>query len=173
MSDEKKEGLTAAVALMMAETGQTQGRAQAMAALRGEQLALLPSGIAIEDAGADDEAAKRSGPGRPPGSRNRSTNDWVDFIAARYRSPLLFLAEAYSRPAAQLAIELDCSRQKAFELQLDAAKNLAPYMHQKQPLAVAISADGEITLMLVQPKAAAAQPGDHAILIENETEEKQ
>jgi hypothetical protein len=174
MAEDRKEGLAAAVALLMPETGQTQGRAEALAALRGEQLALLPSPIAIEDAGADEDGARRAGPGRPPGSRNRSTNEWVDFIAARYRSPLLFLAEAYTRPAQQLAAELGCDRVEAFKLQVKAAETLAPYMHQKQPLAVAISTEGEVTLMLVQPAPAApAQPGDRAILIENETEGKQ
>lgn len=167
MAEDRKEGLAAAVDALMGQTGQTQGRAEALAAMRAEQLALLPSPVAIEDAAAGDEQAQRRGPGRPAGSRNRSTNDWVDFIAARYRSPLLFLAETFTRPAAQLAAELGCDRLEAFKLQVTAAKELAPYMHQKQPVAVAISAEGEVTLHLVMPRPAApTQPGDGAILIE-------
>lgn len=54
------------------------------------------------------EAKGTSGPkgGRPKGSRNRSTEEWRQFILSKYRSPLVFLAETWSRTPAQLAAEL-------------------------------------------------------------------
>lgn len=160
MAEDAKEGLAAAVDLLM---GQTQAGTGARAA---EQLALLPSASAVEDASADDEAAERSGPGRPPGSRNKRTQDWVDFIGARYRSPLLFLAETFTRPVELLARELGTTKLEAFKLQVDAAKNLAPFVHQKQPLAVQVSASGEVLLTIVAPGVSA--PGDGAKLLEAE-----
>ncbi|CAN1721982.1 conserved protein of unknown function [Hyphomicrobium sp. 1Nfss2.1] len=54
------------------------------------------------------EAKGTSGPkgGRPKGARNRSTEEWRSFILSKYRSPLVFLAEMWSRTPAQLAAEL-------------------------------------------------------------------
>lgn len=130
------------------------------AARAAEQLALLPTPAAVE------EAREPRGPGRPPGARNRSTSEWVDYIANRYRDPRLFLAEAYSRPAEGLARELGCTRLEAFQLQVKAAEGLLPYMAQKQPAAIQISAAGEISLVLVAPQATLEASGDTAIVIE-------
>jgi len=54
------------------------------------------------------EAKGTSGPkgGRPKGARNRSTEEWRSFVLSKYRSPLVFLAEMWSRTPAQLAAEL-------------------------------------------------------------------
>lgn len=46
----------------------------------------------------------RRGPGRPKGARNRSTKEMVDFILARYRHPLLGLADIVATPPDQLAL---------------------------------------------------------------------
>jgi hypothetical protein len=178
MSDDRKEGLGAAVRIILDKTGLTQPEAAAAtAAMRAEQLALIPSEAAIADATGTDDQAQRSGPGRPPGSRNRRTEEWVDFISSRYRSPLLFLAETFTRPVAQLASELGTDRLEAFKIQVAAAKELAPYLHQKQPLAVAVKADGEVQLVIAAPAAAPiAAPGDGAVVINGEAteiEEKQ
>lgn len=115
---------------------------------RAEQLALLPTPVAIEDATAAEEAAQRRGPGRPVGSKNKRTADWIDFILGRYRSPLLFLAETYSRPVEDLARELGCKPKEAFEIQVAAARDLAPYVHQKQPMAVEVSSQGLVQLVI-------------------------
>lgn len=79
-----------------------------------------------------------SGPkgGRPAGARNRRTQEWVDFILRQYRSPLMVLAETYSRPVEELAHLLGCDRLEAFKAQQAAAIALAPYLHQRQPMAV-------------------------------------
>lgn len=163
MSDDRKEGLAAAVEAILAKTPETQ--AGALRVLRAEQLALIPSAaeLALHE---DPESAERAGPGRPPGSRNRRTDEWVRFISARYRDPRLFLAEAFNRPAAELAAELGCDRLEAFKLQLVAAKELAPFMAQKQPIAVQVQQNGEVRLTLVAPeRRPIPQPGDGAKVI--------
>jgi len=88
------------------------------------------------------------GPGRPKGSRNKRTDEWVDYLLRGRRPPLLVLAETYSRPVDQLAKELSITKGEAFKLQLLAAKELAPYVHQKQPLAVQVDARGVVTLVI-------------------------
>lgn len=161
--DGKKLGLKTAVA---------RTHDAAVSIMEGEQLALLPTDAAagmIADQSAEGDAAQRRGPGRPPGSRNRRTEEWTDFILGNYRSPLLFLAETYTRPAAVLAAELNCKMQDAFKMQVAAAEALAPFVHQKQPVAVQVDASGIVTLVLEAGGIgqAAGQAGDDAIVIEH------
>lgn len=119
---------------------------------RGEQLPLLPAVQEDDPAGEAGEVRDlveaRRGPGRPPGSRNRSTEEWRTYILSRYRSPLVMLAETYSRPIAVLAAELNTSLLEAFRLQLAAAKELAPYVHQRLPQAIEVEGKALPTIIL-------------------------
>jgi hypothetical protein len=114
----------------------------------GEQLPLLPAALAEATAAEAAGEVARRGPGRPPGARNRRTDEWVDYLLGRYRSPLVVLAETYSRPVEVLAAELGCTREDAFKIQIEAASRLAPYLHQKQPLAVNVNAQGVVQLVI-------------------------
>lgn len=133
-------------------TDRTQGMTAAMDGAeigeppveRAEQLPLLPSDQVAKlptDRAARREAlrAPRSGPGRPPGARNKSTAAWRDYLLGRYPSPLVALAEAYTRPARDLAEELGCKPVEAFQVQMRAAAELAPYLHGKMPVEVQVS----------------------------------
>lgn len=163
-----KSGIKAAVDELTADDVQ--------AFKREEQLSLLPTPSAVEDAGADDETAERAGPGRPAGSRNKRTTEWTDYILSRHRSPLLFLAETYTRPVEDLARELGCKLEEAFKHQITAAKELAPYVHQKQPVALQVDQHNVVQLVVEAPR-----PGDQAalpaeaglVVIEGEIVEKQ
>lgn len=146
MAGDPGDGLRAAVELAL------DAAAEPVAA---EQLPLLPA----EDLAAlpDDEMQRRRqlaaprGPGRPKGSSNRKTLAMRDWILSRYRSPLEVLAETYSRPVADLALELGCSRIEAFDRQQRAAIELAPYLHGKAPVEVHLS--GALpTLMMADPR---------------------
>lgn len=91
------------------------------------------------------EAAPR-GRGRPPGSRNRSTEEWSRFLLTRYRSPLIGMAEIAQASPLELQRELGgapvkgepggCSLVDALRLIMQAQQALAPYLHQKQPTAI-------------------------------------
>ena len=159
-NEARKLGLRAAIA----ELGE-----EALLEAFEEQLSLLPS-KATQDMLADDKRAERRGPGRPAGSKNKSTDDWVRFISHNYRSPLLFLADSYTRPLAVLAAELGCDLLDAFKIQVAAAKELAPYLHQKQPVAVQIDASGVISLIIETGAPALADPqlGGGALVIDAE-----
>lgn len=148
----KKVGLGAAVEILLAETVEERA---------AEQLALLP--VPGDGVGGDEKASERAGKGRPAGSRNKSTMEMVAFIRARYPNPLIFLAQTYSRPVDQLAQELGCKKKEAFDLMVTAAKNLAPYMEQKQPVAVEITDKGVVQLVIVRGVAGGGLVGADGI----------
>lgn len=114
-----------------------------------EQLALLPLADAerVADAGGVLPAERR-GPGRRPGSRNRSTEAWRTLILGRYRSPLEVLAETWSRPVEALSAELGCTRLEAFRVQQAAAEAALPYLHSKAPTELAVSGQGLVPLVI-------------------------
>ena len=150
MSDDAKEGLQAAVEAI------DQGEPPAASE---EQIEIFPP-IALKPAAAPGEApAIDRGPGRPKGARNKRTEQWVEYIEGRYRSPLIFLAETYSRTVEELAAELCCKREDAFKLQLQAAKELAPYLHQKLPIAVDVKGASAGVLLIGE-----LTPGSQAAL---------
>lgn len=101
----------------------------------------------------DEAVDLRRGRGRPPGSRNKSTKEWTAYILSRYRSPLIALANLSQANPADLARELECDQVEALRLIISAAVNLAPYLHQKQPLAVQGSATALFTVMINAPEA--------------------
>lgn len=147
--DGKKLGLAAAVAATGAEAPPVE-RAEQLPLLPAAELDGLPVGQAERTAVL---RAPRSGPGRPPGARNRSTQAWRDYLLSKYRSPLEVLAETYSRSAQDLAAELNCKPAEAFAIQVKAAAELAPYLHGKMPVEVAVS--GALPMLhLVAPEDA-------------------
>lgn len=131
-----------------------------------EQLALLPlSSPGTEPRAPDATAQKRRGRGRPPGAKNKRTEEWTEYLLTQYQSPLITLAETYSRPVEDLATELGCKREEAFKLQLSAAKELARYVHQAQPQAIQVEGKGELrmTLGVSQEFVDMVQQNDRAI----------
>lgn len=80
------------------------------------------------------------GPGRPPGSPNRSTLQLQRLLMARgYRDPAEFLAATMTMDVGELASALSCKKVEAMAHQLRAASELMPYFHQKMPVAVEVS----------------------------------
>lgn len=146
--DPTRPGLTAAAEAVLPEALEAPIEAEA------EQLGLLPLSPARNDAG---QAVNRHG--RPVGSRAKRTEAWVDFLLSRYRSPLVGMAELYSRPVAELAKELACSTHEAMQLQLNAMRDLAPYLHQRLPQALQVQVESAIPLVLAVMPAGAHAAG--------------
>lgn len=102
------------------------------------------------------------GPGRPPGRANNRTIAWQKLILSKYRSPLIGLVETYSRPVEDLARQLRCTLLEAYDLQLKAMGDAAPYLHSKMPVEVHV--EGELPrVYLVDPKAWLALHGAQEI----------
>lgn len=141
MGSEAEKGLSAALDTLT--VGDVPG------ADDGEQGELLPLPLTPAAEIAEARGAKR--PGRPPGAKNRRTEDWANYILARYASPLLFMAETYSRSVHELAGELGCERDDALKIQLACADKLAPYIHSKMPIAVETDAKSAGVLLILAP----------------------
>lgn len=169
---ERKLGLHAAV-----EAATAAARDAAPAPI-GEQMPLLPLSVkgALDEAENSVPTSRGAGggrPGRPPGARNKRTQEWVDYLLSRYRSPLIALAELYSRPVQELAGELGLKHPnfdqlvELLRLQVFAAKELAPYLHQKQPMAVQVDQRGVVQLVLEGgPAPAMPAPGGEGVVLE-------
>lgn len=128
--------------------------------LDAEQVELFRDHAPGRDAAVAVEVARRTGPGRRPGSLNRRNQRLRDFILARYRHPAIELAETYSRPVEVLAAELGCTAIEAKKLQQDAAAELLPYLEQKLA-AVSVKVETEdVVLVMGGPGATPAELKD-------------
>lgn len=142
-----KEGLASALDLTLgaASTDAAPGAATA------EQLPLLPADPAGQSVevltGTGDPSAPR-GPGRPAGSKNRRTEEWIDFyFESGLPDPMLFLGRMLAKPVKVLAAELSCKVKEAGERQQAAAIALLPYIHQKLPQAIEL--DKGVTILQI------------------------
>lgn len=151
MSDELdsgKTGLKTAIAELHDPSAPVPGASNA------EQLPLLP--LPFDKQIAEKNLLPR-GAGRPPGAKNKNTEQWRDYLLARYASPLEGLAQTMSLPIEDICKMLSCTKLEAFKLQIMAMKELAPYVHQKMPLAIEAGEGGLINLVMnVLPRSAAA-----------------
>ena len=80
------------------------------------------------------------GPGRPPGSMNRSTAQWAAYLKTAYGSPLEEPARMCGMSIPDLARELGCARAEAAEFQLRCMEFVSSYTHAEMPRAVAVDA---------------------------------
>lgn len=107
-----------------------------------------------------DEQAKPRGatgkPGRPPGARNKSTEEWKNLFLSKYRSPMMAAGELYSRPVEQLAADLGLrwdgldfdQKFRLLQFQRDTAMGVMAFVHSKQPLAVQVDSRGIVQVIL-------------------------
>lgn len=89
----------------------------------------------------------RTGPGRPKGSVNKRTRQYADLIVSQYGSPLQRMAQVYSADLDELRGELGCSKADALALQLQAARDAAPYVHEKRPQAHQVQ--GQVAALVI------------------------
>ncbi|GIK50347.1 MAG: hypothetical protein BroJett013_30440 [Alphaproteobacteria bacterium] len=98
------------------------------------------------------------GAGRPPGARNKTTEEWKAFWLRHYRSPLLFLGDLISANPFQLhaairaadgaaGVEREISVMDVINLQRGAAADVAPFVHRKQPIAIDAGDDKSVPLI--------------------------
>ena len=125
-------------------------------AMTAEQAALFPVQMQDDDDDPAPPATRKAG--RPVGAKNRSTEEWRNFLFARYRSPLIGLAEIAAMDVMQLARELrfetETRKAKPEELhellrtQIACREKLSPYMHSKMPMAIEAGEHGLINLTI-------------------------
>ena len=158
---------------------------QASPSAEAEQLALIADDEPDADLPLVASTPGRSGAkgGRPKGRMNRSTEQWVSVIQSRYRSPLIGLAEIWSRPVAELARELELYRYgsdgrpllgadgkpllnlvEAFKLQQSAMVNALPYLHSRMPQALQVEGAKSAGVIVFTLGDGAPQPDESATL---------
>ena len=125
----------------------------------GQQLPLLENGAEVVELlnGRPTKPAR----GRPPGAKNKRTEAWVDYLAAKYSDPREVLAQCYSRNTHSLALELGCTVLEAYKVQQAAATALLPYVAQKQPQALEVKhRSGIFVAIMGLTEVADADPAD-------------
>jgi len=103
-------------------------------------------------------------PGRPPGSRNKRTLDWINYLLSRYASPLEVLAQMTVARVEDLARDLHCTRLEAWQEKRHAAIGLAPFLHQRQPLAVNLTERRVVYLTIEATDTAPALTGEGMVI---------
>ncbi len=132
----------------------------------------LPGRPAVAGVPAIVASEGKRGPGRPKGSRNRSTEEWRQFVLSRHRSPLVQLAEIAEATPEELARAWGLYRYEYYQgervaehldtgaaaaRKVEAMRALLPYLHQAQPQAVEMR--GEQRAIIVIGDAVSLQPG--------------
>ncbi|WP_156771716.1 hypothetical protein [Labrys sp. WJW] len=96
-------------------------------------------------------APPKKGPGRPPGSPNRTTLQYAKLMAAKgYRNPLEFLCAIFSMDVKELCARTGLKLSDAFNSQIRAAAEALPYFEQAMPKAVEVKAETARPLIIIQ-----------------------
>ena len=113
-----------------------------------QQLELIRDQVPGRHAGVAVDVARRQGPGRKPGSRNKRNGKFRDQILALGPHPAIALQRAYSTPVDVLAAQLDCTKLEAATLAIRAATELLPYIEGKQPVTVDLREKHDVVLIM-------------------------
>ena len=122
------------------------------------ELAAARGGRKVDELDVLDHArAAKAKAGRRPGSKNRRTKDFEQYVLQNgNRDPALVLAEIASTPPevlVQRSAAMDPAKKRltyggAQALRTRCAEGLMPYMHGKKPVAVELRADGDFNLII-------------------------
>jgi hypothetical protein len=129
----------------MAETGHKQALADVVREARAEELRRYGCQLDLFEAlgaprlgnGAPAQVVARSGPGRPPGARNKRTDEAARFYMARFGDPLARAIEVAALPILapgvlpELAKVLGCERFEAAKWWAGVLASSLPYSHQR------------------------------------------
>lgn len=124
-----------------------------------EQLDLIAQEPLLGEIKRGDKTLTR---GRPPGARNKRTQELADYILSRHRHPMEALAEIVDTPIPDLARALGCEKLEAAEYWRKCNELLSRYVLQAMPQAVKV--EGATAGMLTVINLNAARPGEAPIL---------
>lgn len=101
--------------------------------------------------------------GRPPGARNKRTEDLAAYILGRHRHPIVAAAEIVDTPIPALAQALCCDRLEAAQYQRQCMEFVARYTLQAMPQAIRV--DGATAGQLMVINMQAPRPGEAGALL--------
>lgn len=139
-----------------------------------DMLAAEKGGISREGLRRLRQGDGRTGPGRRPGALNKRSKDLAKWFIGRYGDPIGVLGEIMNTPPDLLYQQMVAaqggeSKSKritgadAFRLRNEAAKEVMPYIHGKQPLRVDVNSRADVILNipgLTDPAHLAELTGD-------------
>lgn len=136
--DGKKAAMREAIA-------RAEGEVAAMHARAGGDQGELPDLFPVPTTGSAEYARmlqlavrRRQGTGRPKGAQNAGTKEFRDYLLRHGVSPLEAMMRWALHTPITLAAELGCSPLEAFDRLKALWAELAPYLHQRMPLAVQV-----------------------------------
>ena len=139
-----KKGMKSAVELAM--------KAGDGASLPGDQAQQLSLIEPVTPPGNQPEAVQEAllrARGRPPGARNRRTEEWVEYLMTRYTSPLEGLLRLATMTLEEIMAEAKCKRLEALQERRHAMIAALPYIHQRQPIAVDVTNHKVVNLTII------------------------
>lgn len=100
--------------------------------------------------------ARENRRGRRPGSRNKRTQEFVDYLRTFGPDPAVTLMQIQGTPAeilAERSAAMDTDKRRlsygdAQALRVRCAETLMPYFHGKQPVKVEVGIDGDFNLLI-------------------------
>lgn len=171
MAGKTEGGLREALALDQAADDLHQARAAAAENDAAEQSELFPGSSVFGRVLAPNGGGelRRTGPGRPRGSRNRRTQDLADYAAALGGNPIIRLIEIVATPIDVIAATLGCKKIEAADYWRKCAEGVAPYIEQKLPTAVQLQGAnaGMLVINLGGPVGEQAVGLDLRVLAQN------
>lgn len=113
-----------------------------------------------------DLRIKRERAGRPPGARNRRSEEVAQWIVDHIGDPLVMLAQVAVIPAEELAAAASCTVLEAMVEKRLAAIAVLPFLHRRQPLAVDVSNHRVVHLHIGEgPPPAAPGAGEAGVTL--------
>jgi hypothetical protein len=126
-----------------------------------EQTTFLPENPVSEGL---RRAGVRTGPGRPPGAKNKNTEIWREYWLSKYAHPVEGLLASGSCSLQQFAEVFGFKwenltfnqRTELFKLQIGAMKEAAPYVAQKMPQEVDLGGNSGLIQLVINSGLAGA-----------------
>lgn len=120
--------------------------------------------FALEPTPEGEAAGELGRRGRPPGSRNRRTEDWAAWITGRYGHPLDRLGQLYSADPVAVARAHGMKVADVIARQIEAAKAALPYLASPMPQKLKVEGKGALVIGLAP--GGGAPSGDHLVTVD-------
>ena len=121
--------------------------------LLSPQAELLGLGDMAEPERVRAMAERRAKAGRPPGARNKRSEDVARFVVETFGDPLVRQAAVATMSLPELAAYLGCSLVEAAQEQRLAAVAVLPYLHRKMPQQIDLTHHRTVSLTIVEGHA--------------------
>jgi hypothetical protein len=99
--------------------------------------------------------------GRPPGQRNRRTQEWIDFLLSRFRSPLEELLAIGTKDVEEIRKDYKLDAVQALQVKIKCLEACLPHLHPRlaaMEVKVPGSLEGAPVLLTLESEALEIEP---------------